>query len=435
MNISFKSEEEFDRFCADMDFMEHEAKKAGRAFDWDKEAEKHYPKFKEAIARMDAAAQDPPRPEKHYPAFREAAARIDAAAQNPPREDKVIDLSAYNNRELPRLPDEQMACIRRKRRKLLLAGPSKAGKTGLLMELALALVSGGEWLGFPCTKCRVLYIDLENDPKTSINRFFRISRQMTGAPVIEEGLGLLNWKGKTKPLNQLKDEIIAKARGYDVIILDPMYKVITGDENSATDMAYFCRQLDDIIRHTGATVIYCHHHSKGAQGQKKAMDRASGSGVFARDADALLDIIELNVTDKYRSSHDTPEGASAWRMEFTLREFAPHEPIHFWHEYPLHRLDESLSELYALGSREANLALSRKRGDKKDKEAHARQVLEGIFTALDSGGRGMVELSKAAEYANVSRKTIQRYIRLFPEEYENPANSGMVMRIRKKAAG
>ncbi len=127
MNISFKSEEEFDRFRADMQVIEGEAMKAGRAFDWDKEAEKHYPVFKEAIARMDAAAQ------------------------NPPREDKVIDLSAYNNRELPTLPDELIAGILRKRRKLLLAGPSKAGKTGLLMELAFSLVSGSEWLGFPCT--------------------------------------------------------------------------------------------------------------------------------------------------------------------------------------------------------------------------------------------------------------------------------------------
>ena len=33
--------------------------------------------------------------------------------------------------------------------------------------------------------------------------------------------------------------------------------------------------------------------SKGAQGGKKAMDRASGSGVFARDPDAQLDVIEL----------------------------------------------------------------------------------------------------------------------------------------------
>ena len=44
-------------------------------------------------------------------------------------------------------------------------------------------------------------------------------------------------------------------------------------------------------------MIYCHHHSKGAQGGKRSMDRASGSGVFARDPDAMLDMTELVPTD------------------------------------------------------------------------------------------------------------------------------------------
>ena len=63
-----------------------------------------------------------------------------------------IRLSDFNDRKLPRLPDELIGGILRKRRKMLLAGPSKAAKTGLLMELALALASGGSWLGFPCAK-------------------------------------------------------------------------------------------------------------------------------------------------------------------------------------------------------------------------------------------------------------------------------------------
>lgn len=39
---------------------------------------------------------------------------------------------------------------------------------------------------------------------------------------------------------------------------------------------------------------------KGSQGGKRSMDRASGSGVFARDPDAMLDLIELDVTDDLR---------------------------------------------------------------------------------------------------------------------------------------
>ncbi|WP_346352748.1 AAA family ATPase [Faecalibacterium taiwanense] len=75
-------------------------------------------------------------------------------------------------------------------------------------------------------------------------------------------------------------------------MLDPIYKVITGDENSADQMAKFCNQFDLVCRELDCAVIYCHHHSKGAQGGKRSMDRASGSGVFARDPDAMLDMTE-----------------------------------------------------------------------------------------------------------------------------------------------
>jgi hypothetical protein len=66
-----------------------------------------------------------------------------------------------------------------------------------------------------------------------------------------------------------------------------------GDENNATDMAQFTYVFDKICHKTGCTFVYSHHHSKGAQGFKRAMDRASGSGVFARDADAQVDMIQL----------------------------------------------------------------------------------------------------------------------------------------------
>ncbi|NEW06366.1 hypothetical protein GK047_10115 [Paenibacillus sp. SYP-B3998] len=56
-------------------------------------------------------------------------------------------------------------------------------------------------------------------------------------------------------------------------------------------------RFDKIATELGASVIYCHHHSKGSQGGKKSMDRASGSGVFARDPDALIDLVELDVTE------------------------------------------------------------------------------------------------------------------------------------------
>ena len=104
-------------------------------------------------------------------------------------------------------------------------------------------------------------------------------------------------------------------------------------------MAKFCNQFDRVCHELGAAVIYCHHHSKGYQGQKRSVDRASGSGVFARDPDAILDMTQLVVSDTLANYIDD-EGAAhvrtAWRIEGTLREFAAFEPVNVWFDYPLH---------------------------------------------------------------------------------------------------
>ena len=47
---------------------------------------------------------------------------------------------------------------------------------------------------------------------------------------------------------------------------------------------------------------------------KKAIDRASGSGVFARDPDAQLDMIELELSDDIKNF--VRDGcATGWRLE------------------------------------------------------------------------------------------------------------------------
>lgn len=132
------------------------------------------------------------------------------------------------------------------------------------------------------------------------------------------------------------------------------------------------------------------------------MDRASGSGVFARDPDALIDLVELEVSeelltqrmnqaacevykqalqernnayyqqnvglddllspaqmrthfekgipdvmsrapyvDRLEEARNKIQIATAWRVEGTLREFAKFKPVNMWFSYPVHTLDES----------------------------------------------------------------------------------------------
>ena len=63
---------------------------------------------------------------------------------------------SLNNK--PKVPDELIKGIVRVGHKMLISGSSKAGKSFLLMELAVSLSEGIEWLDFKCKKSRVLYI-------------------------------------------------------------------------------------------------------------------------------------------------------------------------------------------------------------------------------------------------------------------------------------
>jgi len=281
-------------------------------------------------------------------------------------------------------------------------------------------------------------------------------------------IDIWNLRGKSVPMDKLAPKLIRRAmkKNYIAIVIDPIYKIITGDENSADQMAHFCNQFDMVCSELGCAVIYCHHHSKGAQGQKRSMDRASGSGVFARDPDALLDLIELELTDAvlkeqrrkagaeaYRSFLDravpnwreygVPQdiysekamqdackrlltnsamlGAenarqfagrlSGWRVDGTLREFPKFEPVNLWFDYPIHRVDESgiLGDVDPEDARppwRQNFANKKSPAERKEKRENS---IENAFDCCTAGGE--VTVKAMAEYLDVTEKTVRNRLK------------------------
>lgn len=249
------------------------------------------------------------------------------------------NLSVYIN-NLPQMAPTLIDDILRCGHKMLLVGPSKAGKSFLLIELCIAIAEGRTWLGKQCRQGSVLYINLELDRASCLHRFRDMYTALNLRGDFAHNIEIWNLRGKSMPLDKLVPRIIRRIRVMQkppiAVIIDPIYKVITGDENSASEMGKFCNNFDVIAKETGASVIYCHHQSKGAQGFKAAMDRASGSGVFARDPDALVDMSELVMPKKLKREN---AGRSAWRASFVLREFATPEPVNMWFAWPRHILD------------------------------------------------------------------------------------------------
>ena len=297
--------------------------------------------------------------------------------------------------DLPDLAPPLIEGVLRQGHKMLLAGPSKAGKSFALIELCVAVAEGGRWFGFQCAQGRVLYVNLELDRASCLTRFKDVIEAMGARPSCVGNVDVWNLRGKSKPMDQLAPSLIRRALKTRpiMVVIDPIYKVITGDENSAEQMAKFCNQFDRVASEIGCAVVYCHHHSKGLQGQKAAMDRASGSGVFSRDPDAMLDMGRLDVDEGTMSAHVFDGGGAsdtAWRIEGTLREFPSFDPVDLWFQYPLHRTDRKgqLAELDVEGSARA---IERKRDKAKAKAAERRRETrkKKLEEAIENANDGM----------------------------------------------
>lgn len=374
--------------------------------------------------------------------------------------------------DLPPLADALISGVLRQGHKMLLAGPSKAGKSFALIELCIAIAEGKTWLGrFSCAQGRVLYINLELDRPSCLHRFKDVYTAMGLAPDNLRNIDIWNLRGASVPMDKLTPKLIRRAgkKSYTAVILDPIYKVITGDENSADQMAKFCNQFDVVCRALDCAVIYCHHHSKGAQGGKRSMDRASGSGVFARDPDAMLDMTELTITDAIReqlhnkaacrvikamldkrghadaygpddalsksrmltiakeklgladlraidaevaAAQKKADSMTAWRIEGTLREFASFAPVNLWFDYPVHKLDSGLledlqpdSDFRTLGAKGA----SRRWGDKAKQSKDRKAELDTAFEACMMDGE--VTVYSLGEYMDLKPRTVKNRLK------------------------
>jgi len=367
----------------------------------------------------------------------------------------------------PPLAEPIINGILRRGHKMLLAGPSKAGKSFLLLQLAIAIAEGKQWLGWPCQQGRVLYVNLELDGASAKHRLVDLYHRMDYKPTHAADVDIWNLRGKALPMNELAPRLIRRAlkREYAAIIIDPIYKVITGDENAAHEMAKFCNQFDRVCSELGAAVIYCHHHSKGDQGQKRAHDRSSGSGVFARDPDALLDLIELEVDEHVRKQlhnrwecdamagaldevsanwrDECPQDdaivglklahwanqnglgdairkvrpaavaaadmATAWRVEGILREFPLFPAKRMWFQWPIHVDSEDL----------LNDAIATGEIDTK-KRAHAIEALQNTNDAACS----LAHTVLAAENDEVTVSMMAKEMNCTDETVRNRIKSG-----------
>ncbi len=378
----------------------------------------------------------------------------------------------------PKLADPLIDGLLRKGRKMLISGASKTGKSFSLIGLAYAIAFGREWMGFKCEKGKVLYLNLEIADDSFNTRMVNVAHALgidNVALAANDNLRWLNMRGINKSLQELSASIIdmCKDEGFDAIILDPIYKVSFANENDAQEMARFCNAIDSICQGLNTAMIYCHHHSKGSQSGKNAIDRMSGSGVLARDPDAIVDLLELEYTndskiwlqdkdrketiERYLNTYASdwretvPDGADYDSVDFlqectkyrltsdqktkmrieimdkleqvehitpirfsaSVREFPPMPPRTVYFKHPLHYAD--VDEVF-IDAKPLDQTFNIKSEEKNRHKDKMKSLILMKQAPIEEGG--WIAIDAMATLVGVSIKTIKRYIQETPETYE-----------------
>jgi hypothetical protein len=216
--------------------------------------------------------------------------------------------------------------------KMILGSGSKSFKTWTLLDLAMSVACGAPWLGINTTAGKVLFLNFELKP-ASIGSRMNAIKTARCLHWESEKFDLWNLRGHAAEYSTVIPKILerVKTKGYDLIILDPVYKLYGDtDENSAGDVAKLMNELERLAVKTNAAIVFSAHFSKGNQAGKESVDRVSGSGVFARDPDSIL-------------SFTKHQEDNAFVVESTLRDFKQMEPFVVKWEYPLLARDEDLN--------------------------------------------------------------------------------------------
>jgi hypothetical protein len=278
---------------------------------------------------------------------------FERACQARERKPRIIDAADWIETE-PLPADQVLEDMFDIGDKVAVIGSSKLRKSFFVLQLSLHLAAGLEFLGWKVPRRRkVLLVQMEVKPNHFHRRLKRMAENlgMTRA-VIESHLRIVNGRGEDCSMNHIA--AVARETGAEVIIFDPLYKLVTGDENNAADMKPILSAFDRLAESSGAAVMYVHHDPKGHAGDRNIRDRGAGSNVLGRDYDCCITLTP---------HRDDPE---AIVIEVLLRNYKPQQSFSIgWCDGTFRTAD--LPAIAATSSNRVNQASSKPVEDYLDK--------------------------------------------------------------------
>lgn len=195
----------------------------------------------------------------------------------------------------------------------LITGESYVGKTYYLMDLAIQLSTGGTWLGkYPITRpYRVAYFDKEQ-PKHEVQR--RFARMLRGqrkgfVPPPPKDLQVYTnsvfhmQNGMYDPA--FRDWLVGE--GIEVVLVDSMRHLVTGDENKSEGPAGWLRTYTELRSARGGnlTFVGIHHWNKESVSQGEVKDTRK-EAARVRGSSAWIDVMDFHMSvreDQQKRKH------------------------------------------------------------------------------------------------------------------------------------
>jgi len=179
--------------------------------------------------------------------------------------------------------------------KMIVYGRYKSFKSMLGLDLAFSLACGEDWLGFPTSNpgVSVFYLQLEISYQLFRARLSKTWDHRRMHMTIAKPLNFWtqHWLKLDQPAGiNLLDAYLKKYQP-DVLIIDPLYKVVSGNLLTVLDMQKVVDALDTLIGRHGISVIVISHTRKGIMDMGEwGSDDLIGSFIFSAWADTVLKV-------------------------------------------------------------------------------------------------------------------------------------------------
>ena len=191
---------------------------------------------------------------------------------------------------------------------VIFVGQPRSFKTMAALQMMFSVASGRRWLGHDPTRTgSCLYVSEEGSRRKVADRLIAMRTVYDPTSDIHilhrEGitLGAASWSRVRETLDEMADP--------QLVVLDTLAALMTGDENSVADIREALRPIQGLITDYGVTVALVHHINKGGEGRMGNRMRGSsalwgacdGTLGFVRDEDnagIALDTGEVRVETK-----------------------------------------------------------------------------------------------------------------------------------------